>query len=167
MKRGAGESGSTMLEILLVLLLLGGACCWAVPEAVRMYKYGAVRYEAEQLLSELRYEQMAARTAAQSLAGDGSVALSGTRPRLMMTGKGYIVYRGWEIVKRHNCISPVKMQFHGGRAGSQELLYFSANGDVFPNVTIKVFAPGGEGIHCWLVIDEVGRFRLERGIAGE
>ena len=106
MSRGAGERGAMLLEILLLLLVLGMVFRWAVPEALRIYKYGAVKYEAEHLLSELRYEQLTARTAAQSLEADGSTAAASTRPRLMMTGKGYIIYRGREIVKRHSCLSP-------------------------------------------------------------
>ena len=164
MKGAARESGFVLLEVLLLLLALGLAARWAVPEALRIYKYGAVRDEAEQLLSELRYEQAVARTAVQNIGKDGTTAIASTRPSLLMTGKGYIIYRGQEIVKRHSCISPVKMQFNGNWSGRNQLMYFNANGDIYPNVTIKVFAAGG--IVCRLVVDSAGRFRLERNDSG-
>lgn len=164
MKTTSREGGGVLLEVLLLLLVLSMVSRWAVPEAMRIYKYGAVRYEAEQLLSELRYEQMTSRTAVQVIGEDGSTVVSSTRPRLLMTGKGYIIYRGSEIVKRHSCISPVKMQFGGNWSGREQIMYFNANGDIYPNVTIKVFAAGG--ISCRLVVDSAGRFRLERTDAG-
>ena len=153
-----------LIEVRLVLVVLGMAFSWAVPEVLRIYKYAAVRYEAEHLMSELRYQQMVARTAAQEMAGDGSTAEALTRPRLRMTGKGYLIYRGQEPVRRYSCLAPVKMQFYGSTSGSMQILNFYANGNVLPNTSIKIFAPGG--VSCRLVIDAAGRFRLERSENG-
>ena len=108
MKRTAGEEGMAVMEVLLLLAILTLLLHWAVPSAIRIYKYGAVRYEAEHLLSELRYEQMKARTTAQNLGKEGALEVTGTRPRLRLTGTGYIVYRGRDEVKRHNCLFSVR-----------------------------------------------------------
>lgn len=154
------------LELLLLLAVLGLAARWAMPNALRIYKYSAVRYEAEHLLSELRYEQMLARTAAQNLAADGSTAIASTRPYILLTGTGYRVYRSRDEVKRHSCLATVRLKFNDSWDGRDQMIFFNANGNVYPNVTIKVFSSGGEGIGCKLVLDNAGRFRLERIDAG-
>ena len=166
MRSVSREDGLVVMEVLLLLLVLGMFARWAVPSAIRAYKYGAVRYEAEQLLGELRYAQMKARTTAQSLKDDGGTTVAGTRPRLMLTGTGYRVYQGRDEVKRHSCLYSVRLKLNDSLEGSDQTIDFYANGNVYPNATIKIFASGGEGIGCKLVIDAAGRFRLERIDAG-
>ena len=159
------EKGVVLAELLLLLVLLGAIFSWAMPAILRVYRYGAVRFEAEHLLGELRREQMAARTAAQKMGSDGSTVVSDARPKLLLTGNGYIIYRGRYEVRRHNCLSSVQLKFNNSLDGTQAL-YVSANGNVSPNVTVTVFASGRENIRCNLVIDPVGRLRLERDDTG-
>ena len=161
MRRGSGEEGLALVEVLLLLLVLAVVSEWALPSALRLYKYGAVRYEAEQLLSDLRWAQMDARTTAQQLKTDGRTEVSGTRPRLLLTGTGYIIYQGRIEVRRHNCLASVRLKFNDGWE-EKELLDFYAGGKVYPSMTIKVFSPGAEGIGCKIVIDAAGRIRLAR-----
>lgn len=159
------ERGAMLLELLLILVLAGGLFYTAAPVAVNIYQYGAVRFEAEHLLSEIRREQMAARTAARQVGEDGGTEYLGSRPRLMLTGKGYICYRGDEETMSHACLPSVRMQFKGDWEGKKQLLYFGADGDIYPGITILIFASGGENIYCCLIIDTAGRVRLERGDA--
>lgn len=134
----------------------------AVPAAYRIYQQGAVRYEAEHLLSEIRYQQMLARTAAVAMDEGGSPKYVSTRPRLKFVGDGYVIYRGSGLGEKYACLPNVHMQFKGNWAGRDQFLYFGPSGNVFPGTTVLVFASGNEQIYCHLVVDTAGRVRLER-----
>ena len=157
-----GEEGAALAEVLVVAAILALLAGTAVPLAVRIYNYGAVRYEAEHLLSELRYEQTLARTAVSELDEDGSVIRSGTRPWLVFFLGGYEIRRQNEVVKRHYCLPNVSIQFKETQDEREKILYFGPNGNVFPSLTIKVLVPGKAGASCKLVVDNAGRIRLER-----
>lgn len=162
MRREGAERGAVLLELLLVVILAGALFRQAAPAALQLYQYGAVRFEAEHLLSEIRYQQMLARTSVDSMSGDGGSFCLSTRPRLKIEGSGYIRYRGSNPEDRYECLPSVRMQFNGDWDGKSQFLYFGGNGNIYPNITILVFASDGMDINCRLVIDTAGRVRLER-----
>ena len=162
MRKESAEKGAALLELLLFLILAGLFFRQAVPAAVQLYQYGAVRYEAEHLLSEIRYQQMLARTSVNGMADDGGQSYLSARPRLKIDGKGYVRYRGSNPEDRHSCLPSVRMQFNGDWDGKDQFLYFGGSGNIYPNIAILIFASGGGNINCRLVIDTAGRVRLER-----
>ena len=162
MKRGSGEGGVMLLELLIAVLLAGMAFQLVLPAVWRAYQHGAVRFEAEHLLGEIRCQQMLARTEAGSIAEDGSAGPAAARPCMKIDGEGYVIYRGGQSLEKHRCLPTVHMQFMGNWDGKDQFLYFGENGNIYPNITILILGAAGEDINCHVVIDTAGRVRLER-----
>lgn len=156
------ERGTALVGVFLVVAIAVILSQMALPAVWRIYQQGAVRFEAEHLLSEIRYQQMLARTSAGELGADGNNKYANERPRLKVDGDGYVLYRGSQRGDRHSCLPAVHMQFKGNWDGKDQFLYFGVNGNVYPGMTVLIYASGNNRVICHLVIDTAGRVRLER-----
>ena len=156
------ERGTALAGLLLAVAVAAVLSQMALPAIWRIYQQGAVRFEAEHLLSEIRYQQMLARTASGELGAEGNNKYASDRPRLKVDGDGYVLYRGNQRGEKHSCLPAVHMQFSGNWDGKDQFLYFGVNGNVYPGITVLIFASGNDKVICHLVIDTAGRVRLER-----
>jgi len=161
-----------LLEIALLLLAVSVLAVWTGPQACKFYRQAVVEYEAEQLLSRIRYCQNMNRVTAESAWGYGAKEASRHYVRLMLfPAYNQLVAGGRDIISSHHYLSGVKaMKIHQeqGRTVYDNLteLAFQANGkpkSVSNMMTILIYYQGYPQDGQRIMVSKGGRIRMERG----
>lgn len=171
MVAGTKQAGSMVLEVMLALALLLVLVSQAVPQACKFYRQAAVEYEAEQLLSAIRYCQNLSRVTAESAWGYG--AQEARRhyvyiklfPDYHQIGSG-----GRDIIDSHYYLPGVKAvkihQEQGKTFFDPDVdLIFKANGQPKSGnmMTILIYYEGHLRDGQRIMVSKGGRIRMERG----
>lgn len=165
------QSGAMLLDVLLALALLLILSMHAVPQAAKFYRQAAVEYEAEQLLSNLRYCQNMSRITAESAWGYGAQDPMKRYIYLQLLTNGNQLLAGeWDIIAQHYYLPGVKVakvcQEQGKKYYDDSIrLYFGANGRPGSTglMTLCIYYQGYPAEGTKIMISEGGRIRMERG----
>ena len=165
------QSGALLLDVLLALALLMILSIHAVPQAAKFYRQAAVEYEAEQLLSSIRYCQNMSRITAESAWGYGArePAVRHIYLQLFTNGNQTLAGKG-DIIAQHYYLPGVKVakvyQEQGKNYYDDSIrLYFNANGrpGLTGMMTLCIYCQGYPAEGKKIMISEGGRIRMERG----
>ena len=165
------QSGALLLEVLLALALLMILGMHAVPQAAKFYRQAAVEYEAEQLLSSIRYCQDMGRNTGESAWGYGAQEPTVRHIYLQLFTNGNQLLAGkGDIIAQHRYLPGVKVakvyQEQGKKYYDDSIrLYFNANGrpGLTGMMTLCIYCQGYPDEARKIMISEGGRIRMERG----
>lgn len=165
------QSGAMLLEVLLALALLMILSTHAIPQAAKFYRQAAVEYEAEQLLSSIRYCQNMSRITAESAWGYGAKdpMKRNIYLQLLANGNQLLGGKGDIIVQHHYlpCVKVAKVYQEQGKNYYDDSirLYFNANGrpGITGMMTLCIYYQGYPAEGKKIMISEGGRIRMERG----
>ncbi|WP_026765932.1 hypothetical protein [Selenomonas ruminantium] len=167
------QAGFMLGEVLLVLALLMIIGAHAVPQAAKFFRQTAVEYEAEKLLSTIRYCQNLSRTTADNAWGYGAKNPNKRDIYLQLSAEGNQIFAGeGDIIVSHNYlpqVNVVKVYQENGKNHYDDLvnLAFNANGQpksLGKNMmTILIYYQGYPAEGQKIMISKGGRIRMERG----
>jgi len=166
------QTGGMLLEIFLALALVVIISMHAVPQAAKFYRQAAVEYEAEQLLSTIRYCQNMSRTTAGSAWGYSAQSPIKRSVYLQLAAEGNQIFAGdRDIIACHNYlpgVNVVKVYKEKGVTyyDTPVKLAFSANGRpkaAGSMMTIFIYYQGYPEEGQKIMISKGGRIRMERG----
>lgn len=165
------QAGAMLWEILLILALLAIISVHAVPQAAKFYRQAVVEYEAEQLLSTIRYCQNMSRITADSAWGYGAKSPTKRYVSLQLAAKGNQLLAGdRDIIASHTYLPGVNVAKVYQEQGENHYdasikLSFTANGrpGLSGMMTIFIYYQGYPAEGQKIMISKGGRIRLERG----
>lgn len=156
--------GVVLLDLLAALAVIAILAGIVLPLGRTLYARAAVEYEAMRLIGELRRVQSLSRTTATQLYVNG-VWLEERAPRLYLREGGYVIHRPF-MEERHT-YRPLPLVRIEQETQRDTPVAFDRNGNIdgywSHNMTIRVYAAGYEKDAVRVVIDVVGRIRLQRG----
>lgn len=167
------QAGFMLGEVLLILALLTIIGAHAVPQAARFFRQMAVEYEAEKLLSSIRYCQNLSRTTADNAWGYGAKNPNKRDVYLQLSAEGNQIFAGdGDIIFSHNYlpgVNVVKVCQEQGKTYYDAMgdLAFNANGQpksLGKNMmTILIYYQGYPAEGQKIMVSKGGRIRMERG----
>ena len=165
------QAGTMLLEVILLIALLMILAARAVPEACKFYRQAAVEYEAEQLLSSIRYCQNMSRMTEESAWGYG--AKESRRHYVfikLFPDYNQIAGSGRDIIGSHHYLPGVKaVKIHQEQGqtifDAPVELFFRANGQPKTGdmMTILIYYQGYPQDGQRIMVSKGGRIRMERG----
>lgn len=165
------QAGFMLWEVLLLLALLLLLMTQAVPQAYKFYRQAAVEYEAEQLLSTIRYCQDMSRVTEESAWGYG--ARESRRHYVfikLFPDYNQIAGSGRDIIASHYYLPGVRVEKIHQEQGrtvfdSPVDLIFRANGQPKAGnmMTILIYYQGHPQDGQRIMVSKGGRIRMERG----
>lgn len=163
------QAGFMLLEVLLLLPVLVIISAHALPQSARFYRQIVVEYEAEQLLSAIRYCQNISRITVENAWGYGAKEPIKRAVYLkLLTERNEIYAGGRDVIARHNYlpgVNVVKVYQEKGVSHYETpvKLDFSANGrPLTTGMTILIYYQGYPMEGQKIMISKGGRIRMER-----
>ena len=164
------QAGFMQLEILLLLAMFVLISVHALPQAAKFYRQIVVEYEAEQLLSSIRYCQNISRITAENAWGYGAKKPIKRSVYLKLMAEHSEVFAGGrDIIATHDYlpgVNVVKVYQEKGvtRYETPVKLDFSANGRPLTTgmMTLLIYYQGHPVDGQKIMISKGGRIRMER-----
>lgn len=169
------QAGGMLLEIMLTLTLLLLMSTMAVPQAAKLYRQVVVEYEAEQLLSAIRYCQNRSRVTAESAWNYGAKLPNRHYVFLKFFPDHNQIMSGTrDVIESHTYLYGVNVAKIYQEKGKTQYddsveLVFNANGKPKAGdmMTLLIYYQGYPQDGQRIMVSKGGRIRMERGgIAG-
>ncbi|BEU88474.1 hypothetical protein TAMA11512_19380 [Selenomonas sp. TAMA-11512] len=157
-----GETGSILIELLLVVIILSLLAAAARP-LLKMDDYQMLDREAAELAATIRYVQEMSKTEQRKRSSTPS-RLMFSRVILDVDAKGYMVTLqspgGTSLLKKHTVPEGVRVVLKNS-APLRSTIIFLANGDV-PMGCMQTITLKKGSMERSIIIDQAGRVRVEK-----